>query len=176
MHFINPPITKRQEQIIIGTILGGSSIIRSGKGSYLSMRDKNGKWLDYKAQELAVLAAPKPFTLEKTNRWHSLCYPIFTDMKKRFYNAQHQRALKLESLELLSDMALTVWFLDAGYIVNKNQVVLKTHIWGEKGTKTIMKYFNLLEYEPKLQIDRHYYRIMLNKKFLELIEPVIPIF
>jgi hypothetical protein len=97
-HTISPLLSNRQKQVIMGTILGGSSIVRpaNGKNCYLSMRGKSERWLKFKAEELSSLASWKPFTVETTNRWHSMCYPIFNDYFQMFYvekqrHHQHRR-------------------------------------------------------------------------------------
>lgn len=173
MLLINPIITIRQLQIIRGTILGGSSIIKplNGRNAYLSMRCKNARWLEYKARELQSLTTPAPFTVETTYRWHSMCYPIFNSFRKEFYNNK-KRILQLESLDPLQDIGLSIWYGDSGKI-EKDCVVLCTHLWGEKGTKTIVDYFKLLGYHPQAFKERNCWRVRIDPKgsklFLNLI-------
>lgn len=168
------------EQIIRGTILGGSSIIKPPKGCnyYLSMRSKNAKWIEYKARELADLTSPAPFTLEKTFRWHSMSYPIFGSLRNEFYSNQN-RKLRLESLDPLQDIGLGVWYMDCGRI-KKNCVVMNTNIWGEHGTKVVIKYFKLLGYNPKTFKEKESWRVSLDqessKKFLVLVGRQFPEF
>lgn len=164
-HIINPQVTERQLQIIKGTILGGSSIIKplGGKNCYLSMRSKNGKWLEYKGAELQSLASGTPFTLEKTNRWHSLCYPIFNELKKMFYKDK-KRNLTMETLDAcrLNDLAFTVWYGDAA-ICHKEIVTFNTHIWGKQGNEILVEYFGYLGYHSEIVKERQSYRLRLDK-------------
>jgi hypothetical protein len=173
-------ITRRQEQIIRGTILGGSSIIqpKKGRNCYLSMRCKCAQWLEYKARELQVLSSCAPFTEEKTYRWHSMCYPIFKNFRDEFYE-DNKRTLKLSSLDSLHDIGLAIWFKDCGKVKN-NKVIINTHIWGKNGTEIMEEYFDLIGYKPKIFYERKCIRIRLDvpssASFLCLVTPHIPTF
>lgn len=179
-HYINPKLSDRQYQIIKGTILGGSSIVRpnGGKNCYLSMRNKDGFWLDYKSSELMDLSSRTPVTIEKTNRWHSLCYPVFSEIHELFYKGK-DRNLSCENLDKLQlkDIAFMVWFMDAGKH-EKNVITLNTHIWGEKGSEAIVDYFNLCGYNSEIFQERKNYRVRLDSastvQFLKMIAPLYP--
>lgn len=160
-HIINPKITSKQRAIIIGTILGGSSIVKpkKGKNCYLSMRSKDLNWLKFKAKELSNLSTKDPITSEKTYRWHSICYPLFNEFEDMFYEKK-ERKLKTEVLNLLQDVSLAVWYKDCGFL-QKNQVVLNTHIWGKEGTEKTLEYFESLEWEAEIFTERKNYRIRL---------------
>lgn len=171
-HIINPQITSRQKNIIIGTILGGSSIVKPNKGKncYLSMRSKNINWLKYKANELKNLASSDPITVEKTNRWHSICYPVFNDFEKKFYE-NGERKLDVEILNLLHELSLSVWYVDCGKLI-KNKIILNTHIWGEEGTNIIIEYLKGLDWKADVFLERKNYRIKIDeessKEFMEM--------
>jgi hypothetical protein len=181
-HIINPKLIKRETQVIYGTILGGSSVVRptGGKNCYLSMRSKNSKWLMYKASELAVLSSHKPITIEKTNRWHSLCYPLFSEMRDHFYEGKERRLSVdiLDSLQL-SPVAFMIWFGDVGSYRN-DRVLLNTHIWGEEGSQTIVDYLRLLSFNSVVIQERKNYRTLLDEKsseiFMKTIGPLLPHF
>ena len=177
-HMINPKITQTQKFLIIGTILGGSSIIRpqKGKNCYMSMRDKDLAWLKFKAEQLKDLTSQSPLTIAKTNRWHSVCYPLFNDYHEMFYKGKN-RVLKVERLNLLHDSSIAIWFGDAGKCKG-DQVMINTNIWGKKGTETIVEYFKSLDWESEGFLERKNYRIRLDlessKEFLKLVGPYLP--
>lgn len=179
-HLINPRITQKHIQTITGTILGGSSIVKPSKGRncYLSMRTKDGLWLDHKAEQLADLSSLEPITIEKTNRWHSLCYPVFNEFREKFYDEDGKRKLRLEHLDPMHDVALAVWFGDSGKIV-KDQVILNTHIWKED-TEIIHEYLDGCRFDSEIFYERKNYRIRLteesSKLFLKLVLPQLPSF
>lgn len=176
---VNPIITLRQRQVIRGTILGGSSIVKPKKGRncYLSMRCKNASWIEFKSRELNNLASFAPFTKEKTFRWHSMCYPVFEEYRKEFYKKKGERFLALESLDPLQDIGLAIWFADCGRVKN-DRIILNTHIWQEAGTKVIAEYFSLLGYTADIFMERNCLRVRLDQKssqsFLRLVTHHLP--
>ena len=180
MHEINPVITDVQKKIIIGSILGGASIVSPEDcvNSYLSFRCKDSEWFNFKAIELKSLASKKSTITDATNRWHSKCYPIFNEHKSSFFY-KGKRRLTLDNLERLWDLSLGVWFVDSGYY-KKEQVVFNTNIWGKKGTEVIKKYFNLLDYDVEIFLEKKKFRIRFDPKsslnFLQLIVPTLPLF
>lgn len=171
------PLTLRENQIITGTILGGSSLImpKNGKNCYLSMRDKNAAWLETKADALKSIASPAPFTIEKTNRWHSLCVPELNGFREKFYK-DGKRHLRLEVLERLWDVSLAVWYQDCGLNIN-DRVIIKTHIWGEEGTELFKTYFELIDYQAEIVKERGKFRVRLDqdssKHFLNMVLPIL---
>lgn len=171
-------ISNRIRQIIKGTILGGSSIIKPAKGNtcYLSMRSKKSKWLDYKALELSQLASERPFTLEVTNRWHSKCDLIFNDFETMFYK-NRRRNINIDALNDLKDIAYMIWFGDCGSY-NDKYVSLNTNVWGEKGTIIIKKYLELACFDSEIKMDRKGFRLKLSEEsskiFIQIIEPQFP--
>ena len=171
-------VNTRDYQIILGTIMGGSSIVKSkgGKHCYLSMRDRNGKWLEHKAFQLAHYASPEPFIINKTNRWHSLCHPIFDEFKIKFYKNE-KRHLEIDNLTFW-DLGLAIWFGDSGKFEN-GSVIINTHIWGKTGTETIKKYFELCNWSAEIFKDRKYFRIKLAKEasihFMKTINHQLPL-
>jgi hypothetical protein len=178
-HIISPPLTNRQKQFLTGTILGGSSLVKTvgSRNCYLSMRCKNKKWLEFKAGEIAPLASSTPFTSDTTHRWHSMCYPTFNALRKEFYT-ENKRELKQVSLDLLNDVAFAIWFGDVGSYRNQ-QITLNTHIWGENGSNLIINYFDQIGYKSDLIKERGSFRVKLDLEssfaFLKLAEPHLPV-
>jgi len=177
-HMINPKVTAAQRFLIIGTILGGSSIIKpkKGKNCYLSMRDKDISWLKHKSDQLKDLASQSPMTIEKTNRWHSVCYPIFNEFYDMFYK-DGERRLRPDDLNLLHDSSIAIWFGDSGKCKGKN-VVLNTNIWGKGGTEAVVEYFNSLDWKSSVFLERGNYRIKMSdessEEFLNLVGSYLP--
>lgn len=180
MNISQPDITGRHYDIIAGTILGGSSVMKParGKNSYLAMRSKHNLWLEYKAQELGDLASDTPFTIEKTLRWHSLCYPIFNRFREMFYQ-NGKRNLTLEPLDALHDVGLAIWYGDCGSY-RKGKVTLRTHLWGKRGTQVIAEYFARLDWPGTITQEKKCYRFVIEgdsaKKYLERVLPQLPSF
>jgi hypothetical protein len=182
-YYISPPVTDWQRQIILGTVLGGSSIVRpsGGKNSYLSMRGSNAYWLEYKSYELKELASPNPFLIEKENRyfrWHSLCYPVFNEFHTLFYRDRKKR-VEMSVLNELRDIGLAVWFVDGGRY-ERRHVVLNTTSFGWEGSETICGFFNEITLPASIKQKGNSFRVQLEPnasiKFLKTIAHRVPQF
>lgn len=161
----SPNLTIWHNQIIMGTILGGSSVVKPTKGlnCYLFMRSCNQDWVKYKAEELKELASENAFTLENsTLRWHSNCYPVFNKFRDMFYEGK-KKVVKMEVLDMLMDTALAIWYIDKGSIL-KNKAVLNTSNFEEEGTQTIVKYFNEVGIECKILKERSRFKVQFTKE------------
>jgi hypothetical protein len=140
------------------------------------MREKDISWLRFKSEKLIDLASQSPMTIEKTNRWHSVCYPIFNEFRDMFYK-EDKRLLNIDTLNLLHDSSIAIWFGDAGKCKGEH-VVLNTNIWGEEGTNLVVEYFKSLEWEASVSLERKNFRVKLDKKssneFLSMVSSYLP--
>lgn len=134
-----------QHQILIGTILGGSSLVKppKGKNFYLSMRGKNEQWLRYKMAEMPdYFKSVSIHRYGNTFRCNSSCSPTLTEIKDVLYNG-NKRQVTMNVLDSLKDIALSVWFLDGGSKTGrgKKNAYINTTKFGDAGTKIVMQYF-----------------------------------
>ena len=181
-YFENPDISDWHKQLIIGTVLGGSSLVKPKKGRncYLFMRSADKQWLNYKAQELDALASQRPFTQEgNTVRWHSNCYPIFTEYYELFYK-NNKKSVSMQVLDSLRDIGLSTWYGDCGKL-KKDIVILNTNKFGLEGTEVISQYFREAGIgETKIVKERKYIRLLFSSestdRFLLTIANRIPDF
>ena len=180
-YFSSPELTNWQRQIVLGTILGGSSIVKPSKGRncYLFMRSRYRDWLAYKSHELNIFSSQRPFTEEgNTLRWHSNCYPVFNEFRDLFY-VDGVKAVKMEILDTLKDTGLAIWYGDCGKL-KSNKVILNTHKFGEEGTATIARYFTEVGISSELSTERKNYRVQMSEegseKFLKTVAHRLPEF
>jgi|GEM_PF-2487554 len=169
---LNPPFLKLHWQVIAGTILGGSSLIKPKKGKhyYLSMRDKNAEWLEYKAKILSNFASLEPFTKEKTNRWHSLCFPVFDQFARLFYK-EGKRHLDVESISnKLSTFGILIWYGDCGSYKDK-KIIFNTRIWGKEGTEALSYYFTLCGWQTEIIENKIILDEESSYKLIRMLEP-----
>lgn len=109
-------MTPYQKDIVIGTILGGSSLVRPRKGVnyYLAMADRDVVWLRYKMAELADYFPNTSIAADGgTSRCASRCCDELTGLYDELYR-EGRRAVRAETLCLLHDIGLAVWYLDGG--------------------------------------------------------------
>ena len=176
-----PSLKECQKQTLYGTILGGSSIIRPdrGKNCYLAMRDSNRTWLNYKIEVMSDFFKNDAdcIKLDKnTFRCYSVAYPIFNQVYLRFYR-DGKKFVNRDVLEILTDEAWMTWFLDAGK-KSKRKAYLRTHKFGEDGTKLIAEYFNSLDCDCAAHVARGRHEIVFSNKgaheLLKYVAPKIP--
>ncbi len=181
-YYSSPEVTDWQRQIIIGTILGGSSLVKPkrGRNCYLFMRSSDKAWLNYKATELGALASQRPFTNESnTLRWHSNCYPIFTEYYQIFYGSG-KKEVKMENLDYLRDIGLAIWYGDCGKL-KWSKIILNTSRFGEEGNEIICNYLKEAGIgESEVVKERKCLRIVLSEtatqKFLGVVAHRLPDF
>lgn len=154
-----------QKQIIIGSILGGSSLVKQPKGInyYLSMRSKNDLWLKYKMEELKGCFKNKDLKQDRsTYRCNSICSEAFTELYGLLYK-DGKRNIKFDIMDMLKDIGFAVWFLEGGSLTgrNKKNAYFNTTKYGKEGTEIIREYFNDI-----LQI---YCNINWNKKRMRVV-------
>ncbi len=154
-YYTSPNFDAWKRQIVLGTILGGSSVVKPAKGRncYLFMRSRNREWLAYKSQELKDFSSQRPFTEEgNTLRWHSNCYPVFNEFRELFY-VNNKKVVKMEILDELKDTGLSIWYGDCGKIKGK-KVILNTHKFGVNGGKLICKWLSLAQVDDKAEMSQ----------------------
>lgn len=177
-YYNSPEIKNREYQTILGTILGGSSIVKpqKGKNCYLSMRDKNGRWLEYKAIILEKLSSEAPFTIDKTNRWHSCCYPIFNEFKENFYDKNNQKTISIDKISPLNDFGFSIWYGDCGKLIKeKNLIVLNLKKWNNY-INIFIEYFKIIGMNPsKFQNNKLLFNEKDTKTFMKIISPHLPL-
>lgn len=138
-----------QSQVLIGTVLGGSSLVKPPKGInyYLSMRSQNEMWLKYKMSEM-----PKYFKDMKihkygnTLRCNSCCCESLTEFYHWIYK-DGKRNPSMDLFDVLMDTGIAIWYLDSGGKTgrNKKNAYLNTTKFGEKNSKIALQYFNEIE-------------------------------
>lgn len=135
-----------QTQVFIGTVLGGSSLVKPPKGVnyYLSMRSQNQDWLTYKMAEMPNYFYH--FKLHKygnTYRCNSCCSDDITNLYDELYE-DGKRKIKMSLLDTLTDTGIAMWFLDSGGKTgrDKKNAYINTTKFGEDGSLIVMQYFN----------------------------------
>lgn len=173
-----------QEQIIIGTVLGGSSLTKppKGKNYYLSMRSKEELWLRFKMEHL--YSYYKEYDLHNYNgtfRANTSCLPKLTMLKNRLYD-NNGRNIKNDILDLLMDIGIAIWYLDGGGRTGrgKKNAYLNVTKFGDDGAKIVMDYFDSLDMFCSINKSKTRIRILFTVKGTErlfkLIAPLFPVF
>jgi hypothetical protein len=153
-----------EHQILIGSVLGGSSLIKPprGKNYYLSMRNKNETWLQYKMAEMPTYFKNTALHFYSgTYRCNSSCNETLTKLRDQLYE-ENKRVIKTEVLDSLRDIALAIWFLDGGSKTGRGRknAYINTTKFGEDGTNIVLDYFNSLDMPCNINRDANRFKIL----------------
>ena len=146
-----------QHQILVGTILGGSSLTcpSNGKNHHLVMRSQNPLWLRYKMAELSSYYEGKNLLqYGRSYRAYSNSSEKLTEYHAELYQ-NGKRFVKMQTLDLLRDIALAIWFLDGGGLAGRDRknAYLNTTKFGVEGAGIVCKYFNEIGISGKINKD-----------------------
>ena len=178
-------ISARQEQIIIGTVLGGSSLLKPPKGLnyYLAMRSCNELWLRYKIEELEGIFTSGLYRSGNTYRCYSLCLPQITAIQGiMFKNKKRVISMKLLDHLRLRDTSLAIWYLEAGGKTGRGRknAYLSTTIYGEEGSLAISEYFNAIDCDNTVNKNKNRRRIVFSvpgtERFFKVVANLFPTF
>lgn len=166
-------------QILIGTIMGGSSLIKPAKGNnyFLSMRSTNELWLKWKILQLESFFIKKNVFKDKnTYRVTSNCSSFLTEIRTEFYS-NNRRIVSSSILDNLQDIGLAVWFLEDGGRIgrNKKNAYLNCKKYG-KLAKLIENYFNSMSICCKLSSNRIVFSVKGTQKLFKIIAHRFPDF
>lgn len=153
-------MTGWHKNIIMGTVLGGSSIVKPKKGRncYLFMRSKNLDWMLFKSEELKIFTNGRISREKNSFRWHSNSYPVFCEIREAMYRDGNKRVTEAV-LETLLPIGFGVWFGDCGRVI-KGRAVLNTHKLGDESTQVISTFFNSMDgFENEIVLERGYLRV-----------------
>lgn len=153
-----------ENQVLLGTVLGGSSLVKPPKGInyYLSMRGNHLMWLRYKMVEMpSYFDGSTVHQYGKTYRCNSKCCAVLTEIQGRLYDGP-QRRITMEMLDTLQDIGIAVWFLDGGSKTGRGRknAYLNTTKFGEAGTKIVLQYFNEIEMPCNINRDGDRWKVL----------------
>lgn len=178
-------ISKKQRELIIGTILGDGCLItsRSGKAARLQIRHniKHKEYVEWKYSFLYKWVLTPPRLDSFNNSWYfrTLSHPSLMEIKRSFYR-KNQRFVPNDIKTLLkSPLSLAVWLMDDGngYRSYKGFRV-SSYGFGFKGNQLLkeclMTNFSLFTSITK---DEKGYQLLFPKKsalqMIRLVEPYI---
>jgi hypothetical protein len=154
-----------EDQVLIGTVLGGSSLVKPPKGVnyYLSMRSQNEKWLLYKMTEMpSYFKEIKLNWCDNTYRCNSCCSENLTELHGRLYDNHNKRKITMEILDTLMDVGIAVWFLESGSKTgrDKKNAYINTTKFGLEGTNIIKEYFNSVDMQCNINRDKNRLKVL----------------
>lgn len=176
-------MTDIQEQVLIGAVWGGSSLVKQprGRNYYLTMRSKDPTWLHYKIAELCNYFTSSELTKQySTYRCSSVCSNEFTECYERLY-CNGKRCITEPVLEGMRDIGLAIWFLEGGGWAGRDRknAYINTTLLREN-TPLALDYFNSLGMTCALNKTKGRQKILFSvpgtKKLFRVIAPRFPNF
>lgn len=173
-----------ENQVLIGTILGGASLVKpsQGKNYHVSMRGQDCRWLQYKMEQMPTYF--KNTTIRKygkTFRCNSCCSEDLTYLYGIMYRKK-RRVITMPILDSLKDIAFATWFLDGGSKTGRNRknAYLNTTKFGKQGTSIICKFFNEVGMNCNVNYDGNRMKIVFTvtgtKQFMRIVSYHFPVF
>lgn len=176
--------SNREKQIVLGTLLGNSSIIfpEKSRHPHLQMREsisKGGNWIRCKAFELKKFSRPKSFIADHDSfRWNSCSNFCWI----KFYNlcySDKQKNVPMTWLDQLTDLGLACWFMDKGEIL-PNSCHLRISRLNKESVQNIKNYFEIIGIPGEIKNVGGSRILQFNKenqvKFLKTIHHQLPLF
>jgi len=116
---MNSLLTKRQQDILIGSVLGDGGIYARDQGNpyyYVKQSEKNRDYIFWLYQEFSNLCPSQPKQRRDNNQWYfySSRLESFTPFRISFYESGRKR-IPIEIGKLLtSPLSLAIWYMDDG--------------------------------------------------------------
>lgn len=172
-----------QEQVVIGAVLGGSSLVKQPKGlNYcLMMRSEDPLWLQYKIAELHNFFSSSELCKQNsTYRCSSICSKEFTALYQKLYCGK-KRHVTIDVLENFRDIGLAIWFLESGGFTGRNRknAYINTTLIGDT-SNLVCDYFNSMDIKCKIHVTKERQKILFSvqgtNKLLKIIASKFPDF
>lgn len=171
-------IFSQESQIIFGTLLGNSKLIKYKGGVCLWMRSKDQMWLNSKTYDLSSYEDERWFG-KNVYHWRSVPHESFNDFDDKFYK-NGSKIISFDVLDCLRDIAIAVWYGDCGCLVGRTRqnACLRTQAFGQKGNRIICDWFNSVGIDCNLNKHRNSNVVVFTLKgtkiLLEMVAPLMP--
>ena len=129
-----------------------------------------------------ILTEPKIYEKTKSITIRTISHPELTDLHAIFYRDK-KKIIPQNIEELLSPLALAVWFMDDGNIVRRNDKIIGLHLNTQSFTLREHKRLqdilnNTYKISTTIEINNGYYRLAIWKKlprerFVGIVKPYI---
>ena len=182
-------LSRRQREILVGTVLGDAHLEPNGKHVRLSADhyEKHKEYVLWMANEFAPFSLKTREITEKDKRngkiykrWHfsTKSLPIFREFRDLFY-FQGKKIVPERIYELMTKLSLAIWYMDDGFkrkdskgfylctssFTNSEQIMLQKMLFNRFGLETRIHHQRKLEriFIPSAQAE----------KFNRLIKPFV---
>ena len=172
------PITPRQREVIIGSLLGDGHLARTTRG--YAFRVNHGlvqkEYVDWKYQELNSLTNSTPGKYKSTYYFRTVSHQYFDEMRSLFYR-KNSKIIPADIDHLLTPLAVAVWFMDDGTKEGK-QARINTQSFTKKEHKKLSDTLEAtLGIKSTINRDKQLFRLRISDEsmslFRKMVEPYI---
>lgn len=161
-----------QKQVILGTLLGTSCCRKHprGKNHSLYMRATDDlNWFRVKCKHLEEYARD-PYSEGHT--WESCSNSMWNDFRELCYDEKSgKKRVNMPWLDTLSDVGLSVWFLDKGGICGNKAYIRVANL---EDHDTIKRWFGEVSYPCQIKKKIVVFDPEVSKRLLKAITPCFP--
>lgn len=179
------PLTDVQRAMVIGTVLGDGSLIRTVTGNNLRLQidhcHAQRGYVHWKYALLAPLVLTPPAFREKTRSWRfrTISHPDFTAIGRLFYRSRRRIIPDTIGSVLTEPMSLAVWFMDDGAKHRHDGLVLNTQCFTacdvDRLRTCLAENFDI--FHVSRQADKNGWRLYIQKRsvgrFTDIVRPFI---
>lgn len=141
-------LTERQNDILIGCVLGDAYIDKRGK-IQVEHSNHQKEYVQWKYDELETISYGSPAYVVRADQRYNRKYSsyrfwtrqFFRSWREKFYS-QRKKVFSEECIHNLSPLSLAVWYMDDGYLDNGRKIVLSTDNFDEESIENIRECFN----------------------------------
>lgn len=180
-------LTKRQEEIIIGSLLGDGYLEKRGNSVRFGFcqSEKRKFYVEWKYNELRNLVEEpiKHYEYQETRTgrkygfsiFKTVSHPQFKDLYEKFYK-NDKKVVPDDIKRMLTPLVLAVWYMDDGSL-SKGAPILNTHTYSVEDQFKLCAALKKFYIVANLNRDRGRHRIRIlkrcAKRFADLIRPYI---
>ena len=168
------PITLRQREILIGSLLGNGHLAKTTRG--YAFRVNHGlmqkEYVDWKYQELSSLTNGVPSTYKSAYYFRTVSHHYFDEMRDLFYR-KDRKIIPRNIDRLLTPLAIAVWFMDDG-TKEGNQARINTQSFTKKEKKKLSDTLEAtLGIKSTINRDKHLFRLRISDQSMSLFREMV---
>lgn len=108
-------LTERQQQIVIGSLLGDGHLVHTTRGYALRMNHgiQQRAYVNWKYEELKNLTNSAPQTYQRSYYFRTVSHPYFDFLRTQFYQ-KSQKVVPAQLAQWMGPITLAIWLMDDG--------------------------------------------------------------
>ena len=168
------PITPRQQEIIIGSLLGDGHLAETTRG--YAFRVNHGlvqkAYVDWKYRELNSLTNSVPNVYKSTYYFRTVSHQYFDELRSLFYRKE-KKIIPENIHRLLTPLAIAVWFMDDGTKEGK-QVRINSQSFTKKENQKLSRTLEAtLGIKSTINRDKHLFRLRISDQSMSLFRKTV---